>query len=179
MGENKNAHIRVEGPYGHSYWDNYDRYETVVLIAGGIGITPVNCILRHLIDKYQNDEKLSSRRKVYLIWVMRNSEMIDTFPDLAESLIPGVKVPSVVNVRIFMTRENDHNGPVIFSGRPNFGQLLSDIKDQRCKELDQDHLYMTVQSCGVPQMTRDVQSAVWHANTLRTRVHYQSLSFAI
>jgi NAD(P)H-flavin reductase len=173
-----NGHIRVEGPYGHSYWDSYDRYETVILFAGGIGITPVYSVFKYLKEMYQKKEGYGVGRKVFLIWVIRTRDMIDILPEL-RYLANEQTDDKTFNVKIFITREDNHNGPTVFSGRPSIRNQIRDIVEERKRDLNKDSIFANVQACGVGTMTRDVQSAVWHANDLSTRVHFQSLSFAI
>lgn len=71
--------MRVNGPFstGTKEWAEYDN---VVLVAGGIGATPLLSVLRHLIQK--RTEKKSSKEssfpsKVSLIWVARHPSELE------------------------------------------------------------------------------------------------------
>eukprot|EP01040_Poterioochromonas_malhamensis_P014052 gene14052-15525_t len=62
--------VAVEGPYGRLSIDlfNSELYETVVLIGGGIGITPCLSVWKHLL------QSVSKPKKVVMVWVVREGE---------------------------------------------------------------------------------------------------------
>eukprot|EP01040_Poterioochromonas_malhamensis_P015746 gene15746-17678_t len=62
--------VAVEGPYGRLSIDlfNSELYETVVLIGGGIGITPCLSVWKHLL------QSVSKPKKVVFVWVVREGE---------------------------------------------------------------------------------------------------------
>eukprot|EP00599_Poterioochromonas_sp_BG-1_P017598 CAMPEP_0173167582 /NCGR_PEP_ID=MMETSP1105-20130129/22746_1 /TAXON_ID=2985 /ORGANISM="Ochromonas sp., Strain BG-1" /LENGTH=466 /DNA_ID=CAMNT_0014089145 /DNA_START=341 /DNA_END=1742 /DNA_ORIENTATION=- len=62
--------VAVEGPYGRLSIDlfNSELYETVVLIGGGIGITPCLSVWKHLL------QSVSKPKKVVFVWVVREAE---------------------------------------------------------------------------------------------------------
>eukprot|EP01040_Poterioochromonas_malhamensis_P015659 gene15659-17564_t len=62
--------VAVEGPYGRLSIDlfNNELYETVVLIGGGIGITPCLSVWKHLL------QSVSKPKKVVMVWVVREGE---------------------------------------------------------------------------------------------------------
>ncbi|KAG0553861.1 hypothetical protein KC19_12G045000 [Ceratodon purpureus] len=72
----------AEGPYGHAS-DFYLKYDALLLVAGGIGITPFIAILRDLFHRHQAKER-GLPRSIQLIWtVKRGSELVlltDIFP---------------------------------------------------------------------------------------------------
>jgi ferric-chelate reductase len=68
------AHIRIQGPFG-SISHDYLQYRTVVLVAGGIGITSMYSIFLTLLDRWRTDPELYADKKVYLIWVKKSPDM--------------------------------------------------------------------------------------------------------
>lgn len=72
----------AEGPYGHAS-EIFLRYDALLLVAGGIGITPFIAILRDLFHRYQAKER-GLPKSIQLIWTMkRESELVlltDIFP---------------------------------------------------------------------------------------------------
>lgn len=72
----------AEGPYGHAS-EFFLKYDALLLVAGGIGITPFIAILRDLFHRYQAEER-GLPKSVQLIWtVKRGSELVlltDIFP---------------------------------------------------------------------------------------------------
>lgn len=66
--------IYVEGPYGSSSINLEDtNYQVVMLISGGIGITPMHSIYNHLVYQQSNGRAL---RKVIFIWSVRDKATI-------------------------------------------------------------------------------------------------------
>jgi hypothetical protein len=67
--------VRVEGPYGSLSLNIYDPdYKVMVFISGGIGITPLQSLYKHLIHQ-QKIGKLQLR-KVVFIWSVKDKAMI-------------------------------------------------------------------------------------------------------
>jgi ferredoxin-NADP reductase len=60
------AAARLDGPFGSFTWQN-DRQRPLVLVAGGIGITPFMSILRHWVRE-------ASRQPISLIYSNRRPE---------------------------------------------------------------------------------------------------------
>lgn len=66
----------MDGPYGvHDF--NYRRYPVLVLVGGGVGITPVMSMLKDIYNHgdYSENEMLNQRPHcmsvVHAVWVMR------------------------------------------------------------------------------------------------------------
>ena len=80
--------INVDGPYGNALADCLE-HDVLVLVAGGIGITPVHSILKYLYNmalvnsaKVVNSAKKEKvPAKVHLIWVVRETVMFKLFLD--------------------------------------------------------------------------------------------------
>jgi predicted ferric reductase len=73
----KNMRLFVDGPYGNRF--PYEKYNSILLIAGGIGITGVHSILRTLIQICNSDKGLPEDailRKVRLVWVMKDPDLL-------------------------------------------------------------------------------------------------------
>ena len=47
----------MDGPFGEGHQTWWD-YEVVVLVAGGIGVTPFASILRDMVNRLQNSTKM-------------------------------------------------------------------------------------------------------------------------
>ncbi len=67
--------IRVDGPYGNLNI-NYKRFPVLLMISGGIGITPVMGILKDLYrcgDLADQDKPIAHTvEDVYLVWVVQS-----------------------------------------------------------------------------------------------------------
>jgi Ferric reductase NAD binding domain len=57
----RTVHVLLEGPYGSlamNLWN--DKYPIVVLIAGGIGVTPISSLTRQLLHEHQHERTENS-----------------------------------------------------------------------------------------------------------------------
>jgi len=100
--------LHVDGPYGKPFV--YKGYERVILVAGGIGITPVHSIFSTLLSlsmKYGGkDEEGSILPFVDLIWVAKDSKMFSMFTNTWRSYEEhNPNVNNKFNVRLFATRQ--------------------------------------------------------------------------
>jgi predicted ferric reductase len=74
-----NPFIFYSSPYGDLSTDlNSNRYGIVVLIAGGIGVTPMQSICRQLA--HDNCTCTRELQKVFLVWASRDIAMMDNMP---------------------------------------------------------------------------------------------------
>jgi predicted ferric reductase len=70
--------VCVEGPFGRLTVDPDDAsYKVIVLVAGGIGITPIKSILNHLVNQHGAGRR--SLTKCVLVWCAKDKIIIDSF----------------------------------------------------------------------------------------------------
>jgi len=69
--EGKMPTISLEGPYGTPV--DFHHYETVLLVAGGIGITPCKSIMEHLYGVAATE--FPQLRRVHLVWSARDASI--------------------------------------------------------------------------------------------------------
>ncbi|XP_071731267.1 ferric reduction oxidase 7, chloroplastic-like isoform X2 [Rutidosis leptorrhynchoides] len=93
----------IEGPYGHES-PYHSLYENLVLVAGGIGISPFLAILSDIIHR-NNDTKPCTPRNVLIIWAVKTSEELP----LIHSLDLNSIFPDKLNLEIqtYVTRESE------------------------------------------------------------------------
>ena len=88
-----NITVNLEGPYGSCL--NYNNYDSIILIAGGIGITPFHNIFFTLYNEAQSGWK-KNIPYIHLIWVVRFAEMFEmyaeTFGQFAEYPAQGMRI---------------------------------------------------------------------------------------
>ncbi|KAL3680615.1 hypothetical protein R1sor_023571 [Riccia sorocarpa] len=98
--------IFAEGPYGPES-DYFLRYKTLVLVAGGVGITPFMAIIRDLLCRYKNGQE-SLPENVELIWCVPRETDLETLRDISPNQIYPEFFSSKLKicVRCFVTREN-------------------------------------------------------------------------
>ena len=82
--------VHIDGPYGKPF--NYCGYDRIVLVAGGIGVTPCHSIISGMMalvkeQVYSNktfNTEINNNKKfpfVHLIWIVRDPAMFDVFKD--------------------------------------------------------------------------------------------------
>ena len=98
----KKLDIQIEGPFGCDI--DYHSYHKLVLIAGGIGITPIHNLFFTLYDQsllLKNDDyKLPS---IDLIWIVRYANIFKIFKKSFNKYISS-DVPNM-NIYLYATRE--------------------------------------------------------------------------
>lgn len=80
-------------------------YEALVLVAGGIGVSPFVAIIRDLLQRYKRDQhNLPSH--VTLIWAVQKSEELQLLDLIsASSICPDYKEKFQLHIHAFVTRE--------------------------------------------------------------------------
>ncbi|KAJ2490506.1 hypothetical protein IWW37_003066 [Coemansia sp. RSA 2050] len=138
--------IMIDGPYGAPTQQVFN-YEHIVLIAGGIGVTPMSSVLKSLY--YQLTSAQHERRivKVYFLWVCRDVQALEWFQDLLVAL-DEEDIGDVLEIRTYLTGHltidqirnialyQDPDGPdavtglyrsPTYYGRPNFSNIFENI----------------------------------------------------
>mmetsp|Transcript_15362 Transcript_15362/g.19251 ORF Transcript_15362/g.19251 Transcript_15362/m.19251 type:complete len:798 (-) Transcript_15362:498-2891(-) len=123
----ENLTVNVDGPYGLQ--PDYYKYERVMFVAGGIGITPAISCFRELYLQHSAGDSL---QKVDLIWTTRNvHEQFRMF----EGTFTRVKKDNIggkFNFKIHATdgvvdAENTSAGSII-AGRPDLLHEIAELK---------------------------------------------------
>ena len=142
----------VDGPYGlFSHLVRARRNEPLLMIAGGIGITPILSMLRHMAAA--GDE-----RPVTLIWGNRQEEDI-VYRDELDALAAGE-----MNLRIHhvLSEQEDWAGEKGLLDAEMLGRLLSP-----------DDLRSRVFLCGPPPMMTSIRRSLKELGFPRRRVHFE------
>jgi predicted ferric reductase len=140
----------MDGPYGlFTYLAYAPKGKRLLLIAAGIGITPLLSMLRHLADH-------RDPRPITLIWSNRKRTDILFQDELQEmrSVLPGLTVHHV------LTREEDWEGP---KGRLDKSMLEGLLT----KEDQEGHVFL----CGPPAMMDAVERALKDLGFSGKRIH--------
>ena len=78
--------VSVDGPYGRT--GHYHERSTLLLVAGGIGLTPFHSLLLDLAARARRPDEygaLGAVRRVHLVWVVRDLHIVRAF---AATLLP-------------------------------------------------------------------------------------------
>ncbi|KAJ8536506.1 hypothetical protein K7X08_034907 [Anisodus acutangulus] len=103
-GEMRLFQVATEGPYGPSSMD-FPRYDSLLLVAGGIGITPFLSILQEIASTRSNKNVLPV--KIQLVYTIRDSQGIC----LLDPVLPHVfdAEQRYLQLKVFVTRERQSN----------------------------------------------------------------------
>uniref|UniRef100_A0A8C9W595 NADPH oxidase 2 n=1 Tax=Scleropages formosus TaxID=113540 RepID=A0A8C9W595_SCLFO len=77
--------MAIDGPFGTASEDVF-RYEVVMLVGAGIGVTPFASILKSVWYKYVQQNANVFTRKIYFYWLCPETEAFEWFADLLQSL---------------------------------------------------------------------------------------------
>jgi NADPH oxidase len=105
----------IEGPFGVSAIDidNQD-YEVLLLVSGGIGVTPLQSIFNDL--RYQHNSNIRRLKKVIFIWSVRDVGIIDAMhnPELEVKQFDVGFVPNLIKDSDTLIANNDINSEEVF-----------------------------------------------------------------
>ncbi|CAI9112727.1 OLC1v1013209C1 [Oldenlandia corymbosa var. corymbosa] len=93
--------VAVEGPYGPKS-ANFQRYDSLVLVAGGIGITPFLSILQEIAATPSNAKHILPEQ-ILLIYAVKKSQDISLLNPILSLIPTGQR--SCLKLNIFVTRE--------------------------------------------------------------------------
>ncbi|GMN59479.1 hypothetical protein TIFTF001_028563 [Ficus carica] len=96
----------IEGPYGHES-PYHLMYENLVLIAGGIGISPFLAILSDILHRIRKG-KPCLPRNVSIIWAVKNSTELPLLSTVdMESICPFYSDKLNLETHVYVTRESE------------------------------------------------------------------------
>lgn len=157
----------AEGPYGGMHMMH--SYGTVMMFAGGVGITHQVPHVRDLVAGYANGTVAA--RKIILVWVIQSPEHLEWIRPWMTSILAMDKRRDVLRIMLFVSRPKStkeiHSPSAtvqMFPGRPNI-ETLMDI------EIDSRIGAMGVSVCGSGALSDDVRKAV------RDRQHVATIDF--
>jgi len=145
----------VQGPYGRFSYLLHPRENSIVMIAGGIGITPIMAMLRHMRDT-------GSPNHVLLIYANRTQSDIVFRKELDE--ISRCDHPKLTLVHVLSHPDESWNGPKGFVD----GELIA----KHCHAPTDNAFYV----CGPPPMTDAVTSALLDMGVLQSQIHGERFS---
>jgi predicted ferric reductase len=146
----------IEGPYGGL--ESLRSYGTVILFAGGVGITHQLSQLRDLVTSFEAG--LCSTRKIRLIWSVRSSKQLEWARKWIEEVLEHRVDEQDVEVLAFVSQKNTSQAEarrtrfpgVITQGRANPKAILQ-------KEFQERVGAMSVGVCGPGAFADDVRAA--------------------
>lgn len=157
----------AEGPYGGLH--KMHSYGTVMLIAGGVGITHQVPHVRDLVARYANGSVAA--RKIVLVWIIQSPEHLEWIRPWMTQILAMDQRRDCLRIMLFISRPRStkeiHSPSAtvqMFPGRPNIETLLD-------MEIDGQVGAMGVSVCGSGALSDDVRSAV------RNKQHLSNIDF--
>jgi ferredoxin-NADP reductase len=145
----------VEGPYGGIH--SVDSYGTVLLFAGGVGITHQVPFVRHLVAGYA--EGTVAVRRVTLVWIIQSPEHLEWIRPWMTTILGMERRREVLRIMLFITRprntkeiKSPSTTVQMFPGRPNTDTLID-------MEIEHQIGAMGVMFCGTGSLGDDVRRA--------------------
>jgi predicted ferric reductase len=162
--------LQVDGPYGAPLHFKSPR---VLLVAGGIGVTPMQNILRFLAARAAGTEAVES---VHLVWSARSPEIFEIFKSTLEDCAPAGELARSAEhpeVRLSLFCSGSAAGNIglgtPIKGRPDLASILE-------QELAQGETMVKV--CGPGAMVEGLQKIVAELKEpLRSRCDFEEMSF--
>ncbi|KAJ5758803.1 hypothetical protein N7520_005959 [Penicillium odoratum] len=153
MGSRITLRAFAEGPYGNIH--SMDSYGTVMLFAGGVGITHHVPFVRHLVAGFA-DGTVATRR-VTLVWIIQSPEHLEWIRPWMTSILAMDRRREVLRVMLFVTRprntkeiQSPSATVQMFPGRPNIDTLVG-------MEVENQIGAMGVLVCGNGSLSDDVR----------------------
>ncbi|KAK0711296.1 ferric reductase like transmembrane component-domain-containing protein [Lasiosphaeris hirsuta] len=146
----------VEGPYTGG--QTMHSYGTVMLIAGGVGITQAVPHVRDLVAAYNNGT--AAVRKLVLVWVIQSPEHLEWIRPWMTEILAMEKRREVLRIMLFVSRPRStkeiHSPSAtvqMFPGRPNIDTLLG-------IEMENQVGTLGVSVCGPGALSDEVRRSV-------------------
>jgi NAD(P)H-flavin reductase len=133
----------VEGPYGGH--EKLDSYGSVLLFAGGVGITHQAMYVRHLVALY-SEGRIAAKR-ITLVWTIPDTECLEWMRVWMDQILALPKRKEILRIMIFVTRPNGarissaSDMVQMFPGRPKMQEIVDTEISNRVGA-------MCVQVCG-------------------------------
>ncbi|KAI9888737.1 MAG: hypothetical protein M1814_006469 [Vezdaea aestivalis] len=157
----------IEGPYGGH--DSLKSYGTVVMFAGGIGITHHISHIRDLVAGF--DSATVATRKITLIWTVRATEQLEWVRPWMDRILAMPQRRAVLKILLFVTRPRSARELIspsatvqMYPGRP-IPQVVLD------KEIAERVGAVAVTVCGPGSLADSVREAA------RRRMEVASVDF--
>lgn len=157
--------MNIQGPYGPKI--SIDSVPHLMLVAGGIGVTPMVNTLRFAVQRAK-DADIGVLRRLHFVWSARSPEVFDIFAD--ELSMSTEDFPFQLIMSLYCSTISNSTqcsiGNVI-PGMPNFSAILAaETELGSCM----------LRACGPPPMVKACAEA---AKPLKDRVDFEPWSFVL
>ncbi|CAG00874.1 unnamed protein product [Tetraodon nigroviridis] len=163
--------VAIDGPFGTASEDVF-RYEVVMLVGAGIGVTPFASILKSVWYKHIQKNQEVFTKKIYFYWLCPETEAFEWFADLLQSLegqMADKGMTDFLSYNIYLTRWKEkeaahfrvhheaENDPITglkqktLYGKPNWDHEFASIASQHPRSK------VGVFLCGPPKLGQSLQ----------------------
>lgn len=141
----------IEGAYGVSH--PLHLFETVVLIAGGVGITTILPYLVDYMERARGPEKRTLTRRLVFLWTAKEEELVENL--VAKKFPKGCLTRTDISMQLYVTKnkEGQKKLPGVKYRRPKIPEIL---KSEQMRVVGK----MAVMSCGPSILVDIVRDAV-------------------
>lgn len=146
----------VEGPYGAKH--PLDSYGSVVLFAGGVGITHQVPYVRDLVAGF--NAGTVATRKILLVWTIQSPEHLEWIRPWMTEILGMERRRDILRIMLFVSQprstkeiHSPSSTVQMFPGRPNIDTLLGLEQEQQVGA-------MAVSVCGPGALSDEVRRAV-------------------
>ena len=163
----------IEGPYGVNH--SLNSYGTVVLFAGGVGITHQVPYVRSLVAGFADGTVAT--RKILLVWTIQSPEHLEWIRPWMTEILGMDKRRDVLRIMLFVSQprstkeiHSPSSTVQMFPGRPNIETLLSMEQEQQVGA-------MAVSVCGPGTLSDEVRRVV-RARQSRSSIDFIEEAFS-
>lgn len=186
--------ISIDGPYGTCAEDTF-KYNKVILIGAGIGVTPYSSILKHIWFKMKNSSDLKLD-KIYFFWICPSIDTFEWFGVLLQDLEREMKTKQrndLLEYKLYLTRGwslkeakqiavNHEDKYDLFTGleqktnygRPNFEAFFKQLIDNKNDYAKEE---VGVFFCGPKNLSAELHSVCNKNSNDRIQFFYNKENF--
>ncbi|XP_076916324.1 ferric reduction oxidase 8, mitochondrial-like [Bidens hawaiensis] len=100
--------VSVEGPYGPASTDFLSKYDSLLLVAGGIGVTPFLSILQEISSTKRNNFPT----KIQLVYIMKKSNNISILNSILPLLTNKKSKEFNLKLKVYVTQETQSGATI-------------------------------------------------------------------
>jgi predicted ferric reductase len=163
----------VEGPYGVRH--PLDSYGTVVLFAGGVGVTHQVPYVKDLVAGFRDG--VVATRRILLVWTIQTPDHLEWIRPWMTEILAMEKRRDCLRIMLFVSQprstkeiHSPSSTVQMFPGRPNVETLLAMEQEQQVGA-------MAVSVCGPGALSDEVRMAVRRRQS-RTNVDFIEEAFS-
>lgn len=160
--KNQNVTFLMEGPYGKLMieLENEKRYKMVLMISGGIGVTPMKSIANDLLHAHQQGTR--DLKKLNFVWAIRSLDLLHSISDSGDEMVNNVSIfnqeleGDIVDLNVYMTKGNVKDNSMVKIGRPNIDEIFTQMKKAA---MDEGETHVAVCVCGPSRLVDSCREA--------------------